>query len=159
MRQLEAGERYARQAAAAAAAAAASSGRRRPGQISSFGGRFRGPTEAEQLAAVSQYAKYANYVPVLAPAARNTSGCGGAGATLGKRAKKLFQRQQQQQQQPSSQAQLAAPSDTGRTSLLGRPLKVEAHHKDLRFRKKQNIIYNFLERPHGCGAAIYHLLL
>lgn len=55
------------------------------------------------------------------------------------------------------------PSSSGetvsRTSLLGRPLKVETHHRDLRYRKKQNIIYNFLERPRGWRAAFYHFIL
>lgn len=46
-----------------------------------------------------------------------------------------------------------------RTSLLGRPLKVETHYRDIRYRKKQNIIYNFLERPRGWRAAIYHFVL
>lgn len=50
-------------------------------------------------------------------------------------------------------------NDLSRTSLLGRPLKVETHHRDLRYRKKQNIIYNFLERPRGWRAALYHFLL
>lgn len=50
-------------------------------------------------------------------------------------------------------------SELSRTSLLGRPLKVETHHKDLRYRKKQNIIYNFLERPRGYKAAFYHFVL
>lgn len=54
---------------------------------------------------------------------------------------------------PSSSCELS------RTSLLGRPLRVEMHNKDLRYRKKQNIIYNFLERPRGWRAALYHLVL
>lgn len=50
-------------------------------------------------------------------------------------------------------------SELSRTSLLGRPLKVETHNRDLRFRKKQNQMYNFLERPRGWRAALYHFAL
>lgn len=50
-------------------------------------------------------------------------------------------------------------SELSRTSLLGRPLKVETHNRDLRFRKKQNMMYNFLERPRGWRAALYHFSL
>lgn len=83
---------------------------------------------------------------------------------------RLEQQQQQPIQQTSQQhassshklclRECSRPSsELSRTSLLGRPLKVETHYKDLRYRKKQNIIYNFLERPRGWKAALYHFVL
>lgn len=110
-------------------------------------GRWRGPSGPEQLAAVSHYAKYASYVPVL--------GAGGRAPSAG--------RDLAAGGQPAASAtgpqEPHTGSDLSRTSLLGRPLKVETHNRDLRYRKKQNIIYNFLERPRGWRAAIYHFLL
>ncbi|CAG2161721.1 unnamed protein product [Oppiella nova] len=50
-------------------------------------------------------------------------------------------------------------SEVSRTSLLGRPLKAGYRHRDPRYRKLQNVLYNFLERPRGCRAASYHLLM
>lgn len=121
-------------------------------------GRWQGPTEAEQLAAVSHYAKYADYVPVLSqaqpatapsgePAGINKDGQGGDGQPGGVAGGK------------GGGGNELTGSDVSRTSLLGRPLKIETHYRDLRYRKKQNIIYNFLERPRGWRAAIYHFLL
>lgn len=96
-----------------------------------------GPSEAEQLAAVSQYAKYA--IEPLCPQPERAQVSAGTGV---------------------APADASRPSsELSRTSLLGRPLKVETHHRDLRYRKKQNIIYNFLERPHGWRAALYHFVL
>nr|XP_037280340.1 potassium voltage-gated channel subfamily KQT member 5-like [Rhipicephalus microplus] len=46
-----------------------------------------------------------------------------------------------------------------RTSLLGKPLKVGAHPRDAKYRKKQTFMYNFLERPRGYRAAAYHIFL
>lgn len=51
-------------------------------------------------------------------------------------------------------------SEVSRTSLLGRPLKTGPYrHRDPRYRKSQNLIYNFLERPRGWRAFIYHMLM
>lgn len=50
-------------------------------------------------------------------------------------------------------------SELSRTSLLGRPVRVETHNRDLKYRKKQTMIYNFLERPRGWKAAFYHFAL
>lgn len=110
---------------------------------------------------MSQYAKYANYVPVLsapskaaAPLAHDTLGTIDGCSKMDQQ-----EREQQQQKQFQLARQQTGSGDTSRTSLLGRPLKVETHHRDLRYRKKQNIIYNFLERPRGWKAAIYHFIL
>ncbi len=46
-----------------------------------------------------------------------------------------------------------------RMSLLGKPLNYRSHRRDLRFRRLQMRIYNFLERPRGCNAATYHVLV
>lgn len=43
-----------------------------------------------------------------------------------------------------------------RMSLLGKPLSYRAHRKDMRYRKLQARVYNFLERPKDWGAWIYH---
>lgn len=50
-------------------------------------------------------------------------------------------------------------SEVSRTSLLGRPIKPGARHRDARYRKLQNKVYNFLERPRGCHAISYHVLM
>lgn len=72
----------------------------------------------------------------------------------------MASKQQQQQQHKLCVREASRPSsELSRTSLLGRPLKVETHYRDLRYRKKQNIIYNFLERPRGWRAAFYHFVL
>lgn len=50
-------------------------------------------------------------------------------------------------------------SEVSRTSLLGRPIKPGTRHRDARYRKLQNKVYNFLERPRGCQAVSYHVLM
>ena len=50
-------------------------------------------------------------------------------------------------------------SEVSRTSLLGRPLKPGIHRRDARYRKLQNKVYNFLERPRGCQAVTYHVAM
>lgn len=50
-------------------------------------------------------------------------------------------------------------SEVSRTSLLGRPIKPGSHRRDAKWRKIQNKVYNFLERPRGCQAVTYHVLL
>lgn len=172
LRQLEAGERYARQAAASASARQArhlkrsarggggggggsgsgssSAAQHHYGATTAAVGRFgrwQGPTEAEQLAAVSHYAKYADYVPVLVQNTENGRGQDEEKACQGGK------------ENQAGGGGGGGSSDMSRTSLLGRPLKIETHYRDLRYRKKQNIIYNFLERPRGWKAAVYHFLL
>ena len=46
-----------------------------------------------------------------------------------------------------------------RMSLLGKPLNYRVSKRDARFRKVQTRIYNFLERPTGWLAVIYHILV
>lgn len=129
---------------------------------------------------MSQYAKYANYVgPKAANSGQQTTDQAAAAskrqaeqafAKVGQEQKYEDEQQQQteeaimkQQQQQQLQHQLLMSSrpssELSRTSLLGRPLKVETHYRDLRYRKKQNIIYNFLERPRGWRAALYHFAM
>lgn len=43
-----------------------------------------------------------------------------------------------------------------RLSLLGKPLSYKAHRRDIRYRRMQAKIYNFLERPKLWRAWIYH---
>ncbi|KAH9521427.1 Potassium voltage-gated channel sub KQT member 4 [Dermatophagoides farinae] len=51
-------------------------------------------------------------------------------------------------------------SEVSRTSLLGRPIKPGPHrHHDPRYRKSQSFVYNFLERPRGWKAFVYHLCM
>ena len=51
-------------------------------------------------------------------------------------------------------------SEVSRTSLLGRPIKPGPHrHHDPRYRKSQSFVYNFLERPRGWKAFIYHFCM
>lgn len=50
-------------------------------------------------------------------------------------------------------------SEVSRTSLLGRPLKTGYRTRDPRYRRTQTRVYNFLERPRGCRAVFYHILL
>lgn len=50
-------------------------------------------------------------------------------------------------------------SEVSRTSLLGRPIKPGTRHRDARYRKLQNKVYNFLERPRGCQAVTYHVAM
>lgn len=42
-------------------------------------------------------------------------------------------------------------------SLLGKPLNYKTSRRDVRYRKTQARVYNFLERPRGVKAVIYHL--
>ncbi|KAK4871868.1 hypothetical protein RN001_015992 [Aquatica leii] len=44
-------------------------------------------------------------------------------------------------------------------SLLGKPLNYRASRRDARYRRLQSRIYNFLERPRGFQAILYHMLL
>ena len=46
-----------------------------------------------------------------------------------------------------------------RMSLLGKPLNYKANRRDVKYRKLQAKLYNFLERPTGRTAAIYHGLV
>lgn len=50
------------------------------------------------------------------------------------------------------------PAQFSRTSLLGKPLK-SGKHRGPKYRKSQALVYNFLERPRGCRAVAYHVLL
>ncbi|XP_063597803.1 potassium voltage-gated channel subfamily KQT member 1-like isoform X4 [Penaeus indicus] len=42
-------------------------------------------------------------------------------------------------------------------SLLGKPLNYKTSRRDVRYRRSQARVYNFLERPRGVKAVIYHL--
>ncbi|XP_042232598.1 potassium voltage-gated channel subfamily KQT member 1-like isoform X2 [Homarus americanus] len=42
-------------------------------------------------------------------------------------------------------------------SLLGKPLNYKTSRRDVRYRRTQARVYNFLERPRGVRAVIYHL--
>lgn len=47
-----------------------------------------------------------------------------------------------------------------KTSLLGKPIPVTAcksYRQDIRYRRMQNQVYNFLERPRGWKATAYHI--
>ncbi|XP_070000889.1 potassium voltage-gated channel subfamily KQT member 3 isoform X5 [Penaeus vannamei] len=44
-----------------------------------------------------------------------------------------------------------------RMSLLGKPLNYKTSRRDVRYRRSQARVYNFLERPRGVKAVIYHL--
>ncbi|KAK6960055.1 potassium voltage-gated channel subfamily kqt member 5 [Biomphalaria glabrata] len=46
-----------------------------------------------------------------------------------------------------------------RVSLLGKPLNYRAHRRDMRYRRIQARIYNFLERPKNWGSWMYHFLM
>ena len=47
--------------------------------------------------------------------------------------------------------------NNARTSILGKPLTASRNNrKDVKYRKLQAKLYNFLERPSGKTAAIYH---
>ena len=46
-----------------------------------------------------------------------------------------------------------------RMSLLGKPLNYRAHKRDIRYRRFQAKVYNFLERPKDWKAISYHLLV
>ena len=46
-----------------------------------------------------------------------------------------------------------------RLSLLGKPLVYKFHRRDLRYRRIQARIYNFLERPKCWNAFMYHILM
>ena len=46
-----------------------------------------------------------------------------------------------------------------RMSLLGKPLSGRPSRRDIKYRKLQAKIYNFLERPTGKTAGIYHALV
>ncbi|XP_054161019.1 potassium voltage-gated channel subfamily KQT member 5-like [Oppia nitens] len=63
-------------------------------------------------------------------------------------------------QQMSSRFAACRRSQHQRLSLLGRPLNYRHHcyqHKNQRYRLIQSHLYNFLERPRGCTAVLYHL--
>ena len=46
-----------------------------------------------------------------------------------------------------------------RMSLLGKPINYRAHKRDMRYRRLQARIYNFLERPKDWRSISYHLLV
>lgn len=46
-----------------------------------------------------------------------------------------------------------------RLSLHGKPINIKQHKQDARLRRLQVQIYNFLERPRGWKAGIYHTLV
>ena len=46
-----------------------------------------------------------------------------------------------------------------RMSLLGKPLNYRAHKRDIRYRRLQAKVYNFLERPKDWREISYHLLV
>ncbi|EEB18122.1 potassium channel kcnq, putative [Pediculus humanus corporis] len=44
-------------------------------------------------------------------------------------------------------------------SLLGKPLNYRANRRDARYRRLQTRVYNFLERPRGVQAILYHIIV
>ncbi|XP_075972011.1 KCNQ potassium channel isoform X4 [Anticarsia gemmatalis] len=48
---------------------------------------------------------------------------------------------------------------TPRMSLLGKPLSYRATRRDARYRRLQSKFYNFLERPRGVKAFLYHMIV
>ncbi|CAB4061654.1 KCNQ5 [Lepeophtheirus salmonis] len=46
-----------------------------------------------------------------------------------------------------------------RMSLLGKPINYRSNRRDVRYRKLQAKLYNFLERPTGKYATLYHVLV
>ena len=46
-----------------------------------------------------------------------------------------------------------------RRSLLGKPINFRAHRRDVKYRRLQNKIYNFLERPKDYPSISYHLIV
>ncbi|XP_026319650.1 potassium voltage-gated channel subfamily KQT member 1 isoform X2 [Hyposmocoma kahamanoa] len=48
---------------------------------------------------------------------------------------------------------------TPRMSLLGKPLSYRATRRDARYRRLQSKFYNFLERPRGFKAVLYHMIV
>jgi len=46
-----------------------------------------------------------------------------------------------------------------RRSLLGKPINYHAHRRDIKYRRMQNRIYNFLERPKDYPSISYHLVV
>jgi len=46
-----------------------------------------------------------------------------------------------------------------RRSLLGKPINYRAHRRDVKYRRLQNRIYNFLERPKDYPSISYHLVV
>nr|XP_037866834.1 potassium voltage-gated channel subfamily KQT member 1 isoform X2 [Bombyx mori] len=48
---------------------------------------------------------------------------------------------------------------TPRMSLLGKPLSYRATRRDARYRRLQSKFYNFLERPRGYKAVLYHMIV
>jgi len=46
-----------------------------------------------------------------------------------------------------------------RRSLLGKPINYRAHRRDVKYRRLQNRIYNFLERPKDYPSISYHLIV
>eukprot|EP00095_Tigriopus_kingsejongensis_P001269 maker-scaffold149_size310270-snap-gene-1.9 protein:Tk01269 transcript:maker-scaffold149_size310270-snap-gene-1.9-mRNA-1 annotation:"hypothetical protein KGM_04614" len=55
----------------------------------------------------------------------------------------------------SSSSRLVNP----RMSLLGKPINYRPNRRDVRYRKLQAKLYNFLERPTGKTAAFYHVMV
>ncbi|XP_059086603.1 potassium voltage-gated channel subfamily KQT member 1-like isoform X12 [Tigriopus californicus] len=55
----------------------------------------------------------------------------------------------------SSSSRLVNP----RMSLLGKPINYRSNRRDVKYRKLQAKLYNFLERPTGRTAATYHVLV
>lgn len=49
-------------------------------------------------------------------------------------------------------------SQDTRMSLLGKPINCKVHKSDAKYRRRQTLVYNFLERPRGCKATFYHVL-
>lgn len=134
---------------------------------------------------MSRYAKYSDYVLTGRVASAGGGGGGGghasgegaagrqvggqllrppqppsaAGCGCARSLARAAEHQCSSSNKPAQREPSRPSSELSRTSLLGRPLKVETHYRDLRYRKKQNIIYNFLERPRGWRAALYHFAL
>lgn len=49
-------------------------------------------------------------------------------------------------------------SQETRMSLLGKPINCKVHKSDAKYRRRQTLVYNFLERPRGFKATTYHVL-
>lgn len=46
-----------------------------------------------------------------------------------------------------------------RRSLLGKPINYRAHRRDVKYRRTQTKVYNFLERPKDYRSIAYHVLV
>ncbi|KAG5441373.1 hypothetical protein CSKR_202169, partial [Clonorchis sinensis] len=57
----------------------------------------------------------------------------------------------------TSSAFIAHTVDVRRTSLHGKPLPVRQCRTDVRYRRLQAKLYNFLERPKTWNSMIYHV--